>query len=775
MNKDKKFKKVLSGILAVTMLFGIVPFSVCFGEGSGMLLAAQALEVDEGIKIDKAYLKAGESLKILNAGDCTIKYYVDGQEAEDEEFILKEEYYEKWIKAEAYNGDELVSSDSAFFSKLPVVYVNTEDGSAITSKEEYKSCDLCIQNNTESKQIYWGEAKIKGRGNSSWKWPKKPYRIKLDKKTDLFGMGKNKNWVLLANYLDESLLRNTTAFQISEELGLTTIKTVWTDVVINGEYVGNYQLCEQIRVDEGRVDIFDWESEAEEVASAVYKKEMKSGNELDKDALEEHLKTDLSWISTGVFTFNETDYTVSDYYEACRDISGGYLFELSNEYDELSKFTTESGLKVMIKSPEYLYTNSDMMDYVSTYWQNFENAYKSEDGYVDTADGSKHYSELADIDSMVSFWLVMEIMGNSDATRKSRYAYLDHGGVITFGPVWDFDWGGASSGTSHQNPRSWTVSKNNNSQAFYKEFLDDPLFIAKATEKYWEIRPFLERLIEEGGILDTEIAYLSESGAADEAAWDRTVTWPTKARGFENDAEIFRSFLSERIIWMDNQFKTDGNLMKGTYTDYSAKPYNKSDLLKIRIDGAMKDFISEKAPAVSLTESGSNVSASVNVYQEAAESVDFYVNGIFCGNSSVKSGLATCVIASDKLNPVLGKKNVISIVGRNAGGESTGRNFITVIQAIRGDEPDVVLGDVNIDGLNDVRDVTALQRKVADYEDLSDAQLAAADVTSDGDISISDVTELQTYLAEFDGANEKIGVETFECWNGRYYSKELIN
>jgi len=381
--KMKKIKKITAAILSAAMMLPTA-LSVHAAEPG-------AEETVAAVQIDKTYLKAGGGLHGSAPEGCTLRYFADGKEVDGNSFVLSEDYYEKWITVKAYDNGEEVSQDKAYFSRLPVIYINTDDGLGITSKDEYKPAVMSIQNNTEADTaMYDGAIKIKGRGNTSWNWPKKPYRIKLDKKTDLFGMGKNKNWVLLANYLDESLLRNTTAAQISKEMGLETMDTVWTDVVLNGEYVGNYQLCEQIRIDSTRVDIFDWESEAEDVASAIVKAEKKQGNTLDKSALEDCLKENLAWVTSGQFTFNDKLYSLADYgLEKEYDITGGYLFELSREYDEISKFKTGHDLKVMLKSPEFLCTNEEMMDYAKTYWNDFEAAYMSEDGYAETAEGKK--------------------------------------------------------------------------------------------------------------------------------------------------------------------------------------------------------------------------------------------------------------------------------------------------------------------------------------------------------------------------------------------------
>ena len=109
--------------------------------------------------------------------------------------------------------NELLCEKSMFFSKLPVIYINTENNEPVVSKNDYLDADMYVQGNdkynVQNSTLYNGKTEIKGRGNSTWiHFPKKPYRLKLDKKTDLFGLGKNKHWNLLANYIDDSLMRN---------------------------------------------------------------------------------------------------------------------------------------------------------------------------------------------------------------------------------------------------------------------------------------------------------------------------------------------------------------------------------------------------------------------------------------------------------------------------------------------------------------------------------------------------------------------------------------
>jgi len=122
-----------------------------------------------------------------------------------------------------------------------------------------------LTGNAEYAKQYDGAVSIKVRGNSTAGQDKKPYKLKLGKKTDLFGLGggvKNKHWVLLANAFDESLMRNKVAYDLSARFGLVSMKSEWVDVVMNGQYVGNYLLCQHIRVAEERVNVYDWSGAA---------------------------------------------------------------------------------------------------------------------------------------------------------------------------------------------------------------------------------------------------------------------------------------------------------------------------------------------------------------------------------------------------------------------------------------------------------------------------------------------------------------------------------
>lgn len=142
------------------------------------------------------------------------------------------------------------------------MYIETEYSKPIVSKlkTDYINCQIEVaSNNSEWNNKY--EGKIRGRGNSTWHWyDKKPYRIKLNKKDKMLGIAKNKDWVLLANYRDPTHLMNTFVFHIGRGLELPyTNNYRYIELYLNNEYIGLYQLTEQIEQGKNRVNVDETE------------------------------------------------------------------------------------------------------------------------------------------------------------------------------------------------------------------------------------------------------------------------------------------------------------------------------------------------------------------------------------------------------------------------------------------------------------------------------------------------------------------------------------
>ena len=149
---------------------------------------------------------------------------------------------------------KITVADELINTGLPVIYIKTKDAAPVVSKEDYVNGTMVIKQNNII--IHENTMRIRGRGNATWGYPKKPYKIKLDNKTDFFGMGSDKDWVLLANYCDKTLLRTSIAFELSKLMGFPwTPDAQFVEVVLNRHYLGNYQLVEGIKKDSFRIDV----------------------------------------------------------------------------------------------------------------------------------------------------------------------------------------------------------------------------------------------------------------------------------------------------------------------------------------------------------------------------------------------------------------------------------------------------------------------------------------------------------------------------------------
>ncbi len=426
---------------------------------------------------------------------------------------------------------------SLLVSTLPTLYVTCDDAYYNVSKGGYSAASMTLTTTDKFPDTaYDGKIQIKLRGNSTAWGPKRPFKIKLDEKSDLFGMGANKHWCLLANYMDRTNLRNKISYDFSMDLGLVGCSSEMVNLVFNGDYYGLYELTEAIRIDETRVDIFDWEEEAENVAKAIAKKLDLSKK--DRTALEEGMTKDLSWITTGVYK----EYTISDYYDTSGyDITGGYLIEDDAYYDEVTKFTTENEMKLMLKKPEYLRSNKDMMNYLQTYVQNAEDAIYAPNRL---SKEGLHYSEYMDVASFIDFWAVNSLYKNVELLFKSCYLYKPVGGKLTWGPVWDMDWTSANHvnlDSTSSKYDSWKQGQSQDREYWYKALYNDPWFIVQLCERWNGIGDKVDAMFEHYDEVAEEIRDIAE---CDNKLWG--YDW-----SYEKEISTLREWLLNRRGWMD--------------------------------------------------------------------------------------------------------------------------------------------------------------------------------------------------------------------------------
>jgi len=153
---------------------------------------------------------------------------------------------------------------TAYFRKdraeLPILSIQTATGGDVTSKTDYLSCtvSLCNTGNVDD-ELSAAAAGIRGRGNATWTFEKKSYRIRFDEKRQLLGLGTGKShtWILMANQCDQSMLRNYLSIYMAnllDGIGFNSSGT-FVEVYLNGDYHGVYLLAEQVQDTEYRVDI----------------------------------------------------------------------------------------------------------------------------------------------------------------------------------------------------------------------------------------------------------------------------------------------------------------------------------------------------------------------------------------------------------------------------------------------------------------------------------------------------------------------------------------
>ena len=341
---------------------------------------------------------------------------------------------------------------------LPTVYVNTQNGVGIYSKTEYVPAQMSIKGVVPKDNLQPVACSIRGRGNTTWTWPKKPYLVKLDEKESIFGLPKHKRWVLLANFLDRTLMRNLVSMKVASFM----TNMAWNphcqpvELVLNGEHMGSYLLIEQVRVDNDRVNI--------------------------------------------------TEMTNAD--NSGNAVTGGYLLELDFHYDNEFQWK-DHNIPFAVKYPDPQDLTSQQKSYIKNYIAEVANVIYGS-SFADPVNG---YAKYLDVNSFIDYWIVFEVMTNHELGNPGSVMFhKDRGGLLTAGPCWDFDWGVLSFYTS--NGETGLVNKH---AIWYDRLFKDDAFKAKVKARFNELLPQLETI---PAYMEECRALLSESAKLNFAMWN---------------------------------------------------------------------------------------------------------------------------------------------------------------------------------------------------------------------------------------------------------------
>ena len=424
--------------------------------------------------------------------------------------------------------DDVGNDDNLYaITNIPIISIKcNQDSVPFDKKTEITSIVTGLM--PDGKNFIQKPAAVRLRGNWSFTTsPKKSYRIKFDKKQNFFGSpAEAKKWTLIPNYGDKSLIRNQMAFDISERFGMAyTPFHQMVHVWLNGEYKGVYQVCDQVDIREGRIDI----------------KEMKEGD-VEGEAL-----------------------------------TGGYFIEIdAYAGDEEWMFNSSRWrIPVTIKSPDEPQVPAQRQ-YIKSHFDKMEALVSA--GNYDTQKGYQKYLHLP---SFLKRHLHQEFVGNPDALW-SCFMYKDRGNdTIYTGPVWDHDLAFDNDNRTHDNliDRDYTEwlytygSSANGTLNFWNKILADPIAVHKMQAEWARLR--CTKAVDETELDKVIDGYYDMLGGVAQdmnfTRWDilnSEVHQNYDARGsYEAEVNYLKTYLNYRIPWMDTKLKCNENTYELTMSD----------------------------------------------------------------------------------------------------------------------------------------------------------------------------------------------------------------
>ena len=439
-------------------------------------------------------------------------------------------------------------------SQIPALFLEVDQrqlGEINRNKNRQITAGRAVYEEADGSVTYDGALdQLKGRGNNSFRYSKKPYQIKLREKTSLSGMGKGKTWVLLANWVDVSMLRNQIVLDMSRQMGLRyAVGCVQADVWINGNYNGLYLITEKIQIGKGRIDITNLEKATEKVNPEPF--------EAGKIGVDR----------SSVYPLLRSYPGVAD----PEDITGGYIFTVE-KHARLRDYTvpgfrTKKELSIRIKEPTY--PSRGQAEYLFGRVSEMQAAMMAPDGI--NPETGKSYEEYVDTVSFAQRLLIEDWCKNYDLAGGSQFMYKDSDladPLIYAGPSWDYDlcFGNMKDrGYSAVTPYVTTYRRNSN--LYYLLYNHEPFRVKTGMIWQYSFRPAVAVLLgekepEAGSIirpLDEYKERISASVAMNYKRWPVSDDATAKGAGgsFDNAVEYIRKWITDRTAWMDQTYTAE--------------------------------------------------------------------------------------------------------------------------------------------------------------------------------------------------------------------------
>ena len=438
-------------------------------------------------------------------------------------------------------------------SELPALFLEV-DGEQLKkvnrSKDNQITEGRAVYEEADGTVTYDGDlTQLKGRGNNTFAYSKKPYQLKLGEKASLSGMGKGKTWILLANWADVSLLRNQIVLDLSREIGLrNALGCAQADVWINGAYNGLYLVTEKIQIGKGRIDITNLEKATEKVNPSPF--------------------------DPGKLAQDKKAYPLLRFYPSVadpEDITGGYIFTMEKKARmrdyPLAGFRTANELSIRIKEPTY--PSRGQAEYLYARMWEAQKALIAKDGTE--PETGKSWGEYLDIESFARKFLIEDFSKNYDFVGGSQYMYKDSDladPLIYAGPAWDYDLSfGNMPDRGYQAAGAYLTSYHRNLNLYWLLSCHED-FREKVKEVWTRLfRPAAavllgEKEAEPGGLVCSQDEYrdrISASAEMNRRRWG--VSNAAKGSGsgenFDNAVRYLKKWILERTEWMDGAWSPD--------------------------------------------------------------------------------------------------------------------------------------------------------------------------------------------------------------------------
>ncbi len=401
-------------------------------------------------------------------------------------------------------------------SNLPIIVINTNNNATIVDDPKVDA-HMGIINNvnrintiTDAYTDFDGTIGIELHGNSTQGFGKKPYTLEtrdasgnnLD--VSLLGMPADNDWILLASYIDRTLIRDALAHYISESTGEWTSHTRYCELLVNGNYMGVYLLIEKIKRTKIRLNI--------------------------------------------------SKLTASD--NSGENLTGGYIYEVTGfASDDLPGVF---GQHRTIHYPKEEDITTEQLNYIKNYDNDFRNLMLSAT-FNDAVNG---YEKFINVNSFVDELITQETMRNSDAYGWSAYFHKDRNAKLDAGPAWDFD---QSSGNStYKNGASasgWIFPENDGCiPVFWSKLWSDPRFKYRVRLKWEELRANKLSTARINGYIDSCASLLNQAQARNFSQWPilGVYLWRETAgyqfrNTYEKEVAYLKTYMTNRMAWMDTE------------------------------------------------------------------------------------------------------------------------------------------------------------------------------------------------------------------------------